>query len=100
VTRRTGEIGVRVAVGARPGQVLWLVLRQVLVLAVAGVALGAPLSLAVAPVAGSLLYGVAPDDPLTLVAASLAMVLVALAAGLVPALRASRLHPTVALRAE
>jgi ABC-type antimicrobial peptide transport system permease subunit len=100
VTRRTNEIGVRVAVGARPRQVLWLVLRQVLALALAGLAVGIPLALGAAPVAASLLYGVAPDDVPTVVAASMLLLAVAAVAGLVPALRAARLDPTVALAAD
>ena len=100
VTRRTNEIGVRVAVGARPRQVLWLVLRQVLALALAGLAVGIPLALGAAPVAASLLYGVAPDDVPTVVAASMLLLAIAAVAGLVPALRAARLDPTVALAAD
>jgi predicted permease len=100
VTRRTSEIGVRVAVGARPQQILWLVLRQVVVLAAAGLAVGVPLALSVAPLVGSLLYGVEPANPLTVVTSAVVMMGVAVAAGLLPALRAARLDALVALSRE
>jgi ABC-type antimicrobial peptide transport system permease subunit len=64
VARRTSEIGVRVAVGSRPAQILASVLRQVLVLALVGVVVGVPIALAASPLVESLLYGVAPTDPL------------------------------------
>lgn len=97
VTRRSSEIGVRVAVGARPHQILWLVLRQVATLALAGLAVGIPLALTVGPLVGSLLYGVAPTSPLMVMAAVAALLSVAAAAGLLPALRAARLDALVAL---
>ncbi len=100
VSRRTNEIGVRMAVGARPGQILGMILRQVLVLALAGLVVGVPLSLWAAPVAGSLLYGVAPNDVATILGGALLMVLVATVAGLLPARRAARLDATEALAAE
>jgi predicted permease len=100
VTRRTGEFGVRVALGARPGQLQWLVLRQVLVLAGLGLLAGVPASLAAGPVVGSLLYDVAPNDALTIVLASTVMVAVALAAGYWPARRAATMDALDALREE
>jgi hypothetical protein len=100
VTRRTSEIGVRLAVGARPGQILWMVLRQVVMLAGAGLVVGVPLSLWAAPVAGTLLYGVEPTDWATIVAGAAVMVLVAAGAGLLPAARAARLDAAVALSTE
>jgi len=100
VTRRTSEIGVRLAVGARPGQILWLVLRQVVVLAGIGLAIGVPVSLAAARVVESLLYGVAPSSPTVIAAAATVMLAVAVGAGLAPALRAARLDPLVAVRSE
>lgn len=98
VTRRTSEIGVRVAVGARPGQILGLVLRRVAVLAAIGLLIGIPVALAVGPLVGSLLYGVAPTDPLAVGAASAVMLAVAIGAGMLPALKAARLDALVALR--
>jgi predicted permease len=100
VTRRTSEIGVRVAVGARPGQILWLVLRQVVALALVGLVVGVPAALVAAPLVGSLLYGVAPTSPTAIVAAAVVMLAVAVGAGLLPALRASRVDALVALRTE
>jgi predicted permease len=100
VTRRTSEIGVRLAVGARPGQILWLVLRQVVVLAGIGLAIGVPASMATARVVESLLYGVAPTSVAAVAAAAIVMLAVAVGAGLLPALRAARLDPLVAVRSE
>lgn len=100
VTRRTSEIGVRVAVGARPGQILWMVLRQVVILAGIGLVVGVPAALAAAPFVGSLLFGVAPTSPWVIVAAASVMLAVAVVAGLLPARKAARLDALVALRAE
>jgi predicted permease len=100
VTRRTNEIGVRVAVGAKPAQVLWLVLRQVVMLAGIGLAIGVPLSLAAGRLVRSLLFGVAPNDLLALSSAGTVLLAVALIAGMLPAWRAARLDPLVALRAD
>ncbi|MCG6955673.1 MAG: ABC transporter permease [Gemmatimonadetes bacterium] len=100
VTRRTSEIGVRVAVGAQPGQILWMVLRQVVALAGVGLLLGIPVALATGPLVQSLLYGVAPTDLVVVTTAALVMLVVAVAAGLLPARRASRLDALVALRTE
>ena len=100
VNRRTNEIGVRVALGARPRQILRLILRQVVVLAVAGLVVGVPASLAAGPLVQSLLYGVAPTDPAAIAAAAVIMLGVAVSAGMAPALRAARVDAQVALRAE
>jgi macrolide transport system ATP-binding/permease protein len=100
VTRRTSEIGVRVAVGARPSQVLRLILGQVVFLAAVGLVVGVPVSLAAAPLVGSLLYGVAPTDVATVVGAAAVMMAVAVAAGLLPAVRAARMDALEALRTE
>ena len=100
VTRRTSEIGLRVAVGAAPGQIVWMVLRQVVVLAGTGLVVGVPAAIAGAPLVRSLLYGVAPASPGAIAAAALVMLAVAVGAGLVPALRAARLDPVEALRRE
>jgi len=91
---------VRMALGARARSVQQLVVTQGARLALFGVALGVPVSLAVARVLGSLLYGVAPTDPLTHVAAATAVFALALVASWVPAWRASRIDPMIALRAE
>lgn len=100
VTRRTGEIGVRMAVGARPRTIATLVLAQVLRLAGIGLLVGVPLGLTASSLAGALLFGVAPTDPASLLAAATVMTVVALGAGLLPALRAASLDPKVALGTE
>ncbi len=97
---RTAEIGVRVALGATTIGVRWLVLRQALALLVLGLAAGLPLALAVSRVLRSLLYGLAPLDPATLATAMAALGTVALLAAYLPAWRASRIDPMVALRCE
>jgi len=100
VARRTSEIGVRMAVGARGPQILWMILRQVALLAGVGILVGVPSSLALGPLVGSLLFGISPSDPLAVTLAGLIMAAVALGAGFLPALRASRVDPLQALRTE
>ena len=98
VRARTREIGVRVAMGATPRTVVALVLKQAMVWTVTGIAVGLALALATARVLGSLLYGVSPTDPLTYASVILLLGGAAAAAAVIPALRASRLDPLVALR--
>jgi predicted permease len=100
VQRRTAEIGVRMALGAPRGHVLWMVLRESLIVAGVGIALGVPLALAASRILQSLLHGVSPADPLTLAASLAGLVAIAIAASLVPARRATSVHPMVALRAD
>ena len=100
VSRRTGEIGVRMAVGAARGIIVSLVLRGALFLTVFGLLIGLPLALAVGRFLGNQLYGLSPYDPAVLSAAVLALALSALAAALIPALRAGATSPLKALRAE
>jgi predicted permease len=100
VTRRTPEIGVRMALGAERGQVRWMILRQSLVLVAAGLALGIPGAAAASSLVESLLFGLNGKDPKVLVCASLIMLAVGLLAAYVPARRASRIDPLSALRAE
>jgi predicted permease len=100
VARRTTEIGVRVALGARPTQILWLALRQVIVLAAAGLLIGVPLSVLAAPAVSALLYGVGSTDATLIAISGGVMLAFAIGAGLVPALRAMRLDPLAALRRE
>jgi ABC-type antimicrobial peptide transport system permease subunit len=100
VARRTAEIGIRLALGARRGHILWLVLREALWLALAGIAAGVPLALWAARYAKSALFGVSTADPLT-IAVTVALLLgVAALAGYVPARRAIGVDPVVALRYE
>ena len=109
VARRTSEIGVRMALGAGRAAVQWMVMREILALAAVGLALGIPVALLGANLVAKLedphllsriLFGVGPDDPLALAAAVLLMLAVAALAGYLPARRASRIDPMVALRDE
>ena len=100
VARRTNEIGIRMALGARGVSVLWLVLREALVLVVIGLVVGLIASRTLTKTAASLLYELKPNDPLTIVLATLLLAAVALLAGYLPARRASRVDPMVALRDE
>jgi len=100
VRQRTPEIGIRLALGAQPGEVRWMVMRSGLGLAGAGVVAGLAASLAATRVLGAELYGVHPADPLTMSAASLALLVAAALACGVPARAASRVDPLTALKAE
>ena len=98
VSRRTGEIAIRIALGAQAGRVISMILRETLGLVAAGMVLGALLAYAAAYVIDSRLYGVAPQDPVTLWLAAALLLLVALSAAYLPAHRASRVDPIAALR--
>jgi predicted permease len=100
VARRTNEIGIRMALGAKKYQVLWMVLRETLLLVAVGVAAGVPLVFGATRFIRSQLFGVEPYDPLTLALAVLLLTAVAAIAGYLPALRAARVDPMVALRNE
>jgi predicted permease len=100
VARRTREIGVRMALGAVSGDVLWLVMREVLLLVGIGVALGVIGAFGLSRFVQSLLYGMTPNDPLTIVGAALGLGVIALLAGYIPARRATRVNPVRALRYE
>ncbi|MGH9734341.1 MAG: FtsX-like permease family protein [Candidatus Acidiferrales bacterium] len=100
VTRRRREIGIRVALGALPGDVMRAIVRQGLLLAAIGAVAGTAASVAVTRALGSLLYGVHPADPLTFAAVAALFLLIALAACWIPARRALRVDPMVALRYE
>jgi predicted permease len=100
VSRRTREIGIRVALGAQAGSVLKLVLRQGIVLVVVGAAVGIGVALGVTRYLSSMLYDVHANDPLTIIAVAVLLTLVALAACYIPARRATRVDPLVALRYE
>ena len=100
VTRRTREIGIRLALGAGRASLLKLVLREVALLTVAGVAIAIPVALAVTRLVRSELYGIVPNDPLSIAAAAVVLASVALLAGYIPAEPATRVDPLTALRCE
>jgi predicted permease len=100
VTRRTGEIGIRMALGARPKDVSWPILREALVLTGIGVAVGMPMALALTHLIRGFFYGVAAYDPVTIIAAVAVLLGVAALAALIPAHRAATIDPMEALRYE
>jgi predicted permease len=100
VTQRTNEIGIRMALGAGRAQVLWMVLRDAAVMVTVGIALGILVALASTRWVSSLLYGLSETDPLTLLSATAVLLAVAIVAGYLPARRAARMDPLMALRYE
>jgi len=100
VARRTREIGIRMALGAQTGNVLRLVLRETLLLVLIGIALGLPAALAATRLTKGLLFGLTATDPFTIALATLVMIAVASLAAWMPARRAARVDPMVALRCE
>jgi ABC-type antimicrobial peptide transport system permease subunit len=100
VARRTSEIGLRIALGAQRADVLWLILRQAVVVTAIGLAAGIPITIAGGKAVASLLYGVKPIDPVSLAAAAVVMSVVAGLAAYLPARRAARLEPLAALRVD
>jgi predicted permease len=100
VQRRTREIGIRMSLGAEPGMVMWMVLRDCLLMVVAGATIGFPLGVWFSKLVASQLFGVSPGDPITVATATLILLAVAALAGHLPARRASRVDPMVALRYE
>jgi predicted permease len=100
VTRQVGEIGIRMALGARRGAVVWMVLRRVLLLAAVGLAISVPAALTASRLVKSLLFDTQPNDPGTLALAGVVLLSAAILAGYAPARRASRIDPMAALRQE
>jgi ABC-type antimicrobial peptide transport system permease subunit len=100
VSRRTNEIGIRLALGAGRGDVQWMVLRESLWMVTAGLVVGIPAALALTQLVRESLYGVEPNDPLSFIAAGALMVVVAAVAAWIPARRAARVDPMRALRCE
>jgi ABC-type antimicrobial peptide transport system permease subunit len=100
VARRRNEIGIRMALGADRRQIVRMVMREAGMLVAAGVVVGLLLAVAAARAATALLFGLSPGDPLTLATAAGGLGLIAMLASYLPALRASRLEPTEALREE
>ena len=104
VSRRTAEIGIRVALGARRGDVGWMIVREAICVVACGVAIGLPLAWSVGRFVSKelsgILFEIAPTDPLTTSAAVLLLFAIAMCAGVLPAQRAARINPIVALRRE
>jgi ABC-type antimicrobial peptide transport system permease subunit len=100
VARRTHEIGIRMALGAGKRQVLSSVLRETLMLTVLGIGTGLPITFIVARLIASMLFGIKPSDPVALLFAAFALCGVSLAAAYIPARRAAKVDPMVALRYE
>jgi ABC-type antimicrobial peptide transport system permease subunit len=100
VARRTNEIGIRLALGAQRKGVLWMVMRESLALTSGGIVIGMIGAFAATRTVSSLLFGLTPTDPLTLVAATFLLISVATLAGYLPARRATQVDPMAALRSE
>lgn len=100
VVRRTNEIGIRMALGATPARILAMIIREAAILLIFGISAGAILTLAAGKGAAALLYDLKPYDPVIMAVAALGLSAIAIAASFLPARRAARLQPTVALREE
>jgi predicted permease len=100
VARRRKELGLRLALGAEPAGVLWIVMREVLVLLTIGLAIGVPAAIGLGRYVSSQLYGIQPNDPWIAVSTMALLAVVSAAAGLIPASKASRIDPILALRYE
>jgi predicted permease len=100
VSRRTNEIGIRMALGAERSSVRWLVMREIILLVAIGVAIGVPVTLACSRLVTNMLFGIRPTDAVSVVASVLALLVVGMLSGWLPARRASHVDPMVALRYE
>jgi predicted permease len=100
VARRTRDIGIRLALGAAPGNVLWQVLRETLLLVLIGIVIGVPLALGGTHLVRTMIFGLGFADPIAILVAAVLLAIVAALAGFLPARRASRVDPMVALRYE
>jgi ABC-type antimicrobial peptide transport system permease subunit len=98
VARRTKELGVRMALGARPSKVIWLVMKEVLLLLSIGLAVGIPAAFGLGRLVAAQLYGVNVFDPRIAIVTTIVLIAASSAAGLIPAYRASRIDPILALR--
>jgi macrolide transport system ATP-binding/permease protein len=100
VARRTGEIGIRMALGAQRSRVVWMVLREVILLAAVGLAISVPTALAASKLLKSFLFEMKPNDPWALIGAGATLLTAAILAGYLPARNGSRIDPMIALRHE
>ena len=100
VTRRTSEVGIRLALGACPRDVAWPILREALILAALGIAIGLPVALALSQLIRNTLFGIKPHDPVTIVGSVILLLSVAALSAWVPAQRAAKIDPMEALRYE
>jgi ABC-type antimicrobial peptide transport system permease subunit len=100
VARRRKELGIRLALGAEPAGVIWIVMLEVLILLAIGLAVGIPAAMGLGRYVSSQLYGIQSNDPWIAVATVVLLAIVSVAAGLIPAGRASRIDPVLALRYE
>ena len=100
VARRVREIGIRMALGAQPGEVLWLVLRETVVVVAAGTLIGLPAAFLLTRLVTSFLFGLTPQDPLTIAGSTAVLLAITALAGYIPARRAARVDPMIALRYE
>jgi ABC-type antimicrobial peptide transport system permease subunit len=100
VARRTTELGIRTALGASASRIRWMILRDVCIMLVGGLAIGTPLVLAGSQYVKAFLYGIGPNDPAAIVGAAAVLLASGLLAGFIPARRASRIDPLVAIRYE
>ena len=100
VVRRRKELGIRLALGAQPGGLVWLVMKEVLLLLAIGLAVGVPAGLAGGKYVSSQLYGINPHDPSIAIGTVVLLAIVSAGAGLIPARRASQIDPILALRYE
>ena len=100
VARRRKELGIRLALGAEPGGVIWLVMKEVLLLLAIGLAVGIPTAIGLGRFVASQLYGIQERDPWTAISTVAVIAVVSAAAGMIPAHRASRIDPILALRYE
>ena len=100
VARRVREIGIRMALGARAAEVLWLILRETLLMVGIGALIGIPAALALTRLLATFLYGLTPQDPLSIAASTVILIAITALAGYIPARRATRVDPMIALRYE
>ena len=100
VARRVREIGIRMALGARAGEVRWLILRETAVMVGIGAVIGIPVALGLTRLLTSFLYGLTPQDPFSIAASTAILLAITALAGYIPARRATKVDPMIALRYE